>query len=95
MMSRKVSRPKHLTVRGIDADLERRLRDVARARNLSLNKAALALLRRGAGLPEPGQGANVVGTALDGFIGTWTAEDERELLEAIEALEQIDESLWR
>ena len=90
-----MSHPRHVTIRGIDPELEKRLHGVARARNLSLNKAALVLLRRGAGLPEAGQPANVVGTALDDFIGTWSLEDERELLGAIEVLGQIDESLWR
>lgn len=45
----------HLSVRGFDKELERRLRELARRENVSLNKAALLLLRRGAGLLESGQ----------------------------------------
>jgi hypothetical protein len=90
-----MSQPKHLTVRGIDAELAEKLRGVARSRNVSMNKAALLLLRRGAGLSEPNERPNVIGNALDPFIGTWSRDEEEELLRAIEVLEQIDESLWR
>ena len=46
-----------LTLRGLDARLWQRLREVARERDLSLNRAALLLLRRGAGLAAPGPGS--------------------------------------
>jgi antitoxin (DNA-binding transcriptional repressor) of toxin-antitoxin stability system len=39
--------------------------------------------------------ATSVGHSLDRFIGNWSAEDEAELLEAIEVFEQVDESFWR
>jgi hypothetical protein len=41
--------------------------------------------------PEPGK---TVGHALDRFLGTWTAEEEAELLGAVEVFERIDESFW-
>lgn len=83
-----------LSIRGFDKELERRIRAVARERNISLNKAAILLLRRGAGLDEIDQKANVVGDSLDGLVGKWTAEEERDFLNSIEAFEQIDESVW-
>lgn len=36
-----------------------------------------------------------VGHALDRFIGTWSAEQETELLKAVEIFEQVDEPFWR
>lgn len=36
-----------------------------------------------------------VGHALDRFIGTWSAEQEAEILQAVEVFEQVDESFWR
>lgn len=36
-----------------------------------------------------------IGHALDRFIGTWTAEEEAEVLEAIEVFERVDEAFWR
>jgi prevent-host-death family protein len=37
----------------------------------------------------------VVGRALDRFIGTWSAEQEAEVLKAVEIFEQVDESFWQ
>ena len=84
-----------LSVRGFDKELARRLRELARREGLSLSKAALLLMRRGAGLVESPEGAATVGDALDGFIGTWSAEQEAQLLASIESLEAVDEALWR
>lgn len=86
---------KQLTVRGFDKDLERRLRDVAKTRGVSLNQAALILLREGAGLEVPRRRANVVGDSLDDLIGSWSKAEEGEFLGAIGNLEEIDPSLWR
>jgi hypothetical protein len=86
---------KQLTVRGFDKDLERRLRDVARTRGVSLNQAALILLREGAGLDAPRRRANVIGESLDRLIGSWSEAEEREFLDAIAGLEEVDPSLWR
>jgi prevent-host-death family protein len=36
-----------------------------------------------------------VGFALDRFIGTWSAEQEAEVLKAVEIFEQVDESFWQ
>jgi antitoxin (DNA-binding transcriptional repressor) of toxin-antitoxin stability system len=37
---------------------------------------------------------NTVGHALDRFMGTWTAEQEAEVLEAVEFLDRMDESQY-
>ena len=86
---------KQLTIRGFDDELERRLREIAGEEGISLNKAALKLLRRGAGLQTEGAAPDVVGRSLDMFIGTWSAEQEEELLEAVQVFDQIDESFWK
>lgn len=85
---------KQLTIRGLDEGLERRLRELAAEKQISLNRAALALMRRGAGLSVRRESAGTVGSTLDKFIGVWSVEDERELLWALEPLEQIDPELW-
>ncbi len=50
-------------------------------------------MRRGAGLTEQRKSPERVGTALDSFIGVWSAEDEAELRRALEPFEQIDPGL--
>jgi hypothetical protein len=90
-----MSRPaKQLTLRGFDEELATRIRGAARERGVSLNRAALALLRKGAGLGPPGDRGDVVGTALDHLVGTWTAQDEREIRTALRWTEVIDPELW-
>lgn len=84
-----------LSLQGFDKELERRLKELARRENVSLNEAALLLLRRGAGLDEADQPYASVGDALDRFIGSWSVADERRLLKSIAACETVDEALWK
>lgn len=86
---------KQLTVRGFDAELERRLRARAREKGWSLNRAALDLLRRGAGVGQSGTGPLGVGAALDEFIGSWTAAEAAQVLQATEVFEAVDAELWQ
>ncbi|MEA2240129.1 MAG: hypothetical protein QOC81_4853 [Thermoanaerobaculia bacterium] len=82
-----------LSIRVSDKLLECHLRAVARRENVSLSKAALILMRKGAGLTVPGE-FSPIGTALDRFIGSWTEENEREILTSIADCETVDQSLW-
>jgi len=85
---------KQLTIRGFDPRLERKIRQLARAEGISLNKAVLRLLRKGAGLVEKGPGEDTVGDSLDHLIGTWTPAETAEIEAALRDLSEIDESLW-
>lgn len=84
-----------LALRGVDDALATRLELFAQEHGLSLNEAALHLLRRGARLSEEGSQAETIGDGLDEFIGSWDQERAREVLTAVEAFEQIDEDLGR
>jgi hypothetical protein len=79
---------------GLDERLARCPRELAKKQHLSLNRAALELMRRGAGLTNTHDPSGAVGSTLDKFIGVWSEEDEAELLEALEPFEQIDTELW-
>ena len=84
-----------LTVRGFDDELAERIQRLAKRDGTSLNQAALKLLRKGAGLADPGQGPDTVGSSLDHLIGTWSADEAAELDAALEEFEVIDEAAWR
>lgn len=86
---------KQLTLRGFGPDLERKIRELARREGLSLNQAALHLMRRGAGLHNKEPASDVVGSSLDFLIGKWTDKEAEQVLRAIEDFERIDEQLWR
>ncbi len=84
-----------LTIRGFGEDLRHEIEALARKRGISLNRAAVLLIRRGAGLDDDRAHLKVIGDSLDEFIGSWTAGDEAKFLGTIEAMEQIDDELWR
>ena len=84
-----------LTVRGFDDELAERIQRLAKRDGTSLNQAALKLLRKGAGLADPAQRADTVGSSLDHLIGTWSEDEASELDAALEEFEVIDEAAWR
>jgi hypothetical protein len=84
-----------LSLRGFDKELERRLKELARREGVSLNKAALILLKKGAGLTDAAASSAAIGDGLDRFIGRWSKADEDRFLESIAACEAVDETLWK
>ncbi len=84
-----------ITVRGFDDELSACLRRLAKREGLSLNQAALRLLRRGAGLAEGPGRAETVGDSFDRLIGSWTQADADEMEAALEEFETVDEAAWR
>ena len=83
-----------LTVRGFDDDLAGHIQRLAKREGISLNRAALKLLRKGAGLADASRSADLVGSSLDHLIGSWSNEEAAELDQALEDLEAIDEAAW-
>lgn len=85
-----------LTVRGFDDALSASLSQLAEREGISLSKAALRLMRKGAGLTEseikPGK---PIGHALDDLFGTWTQEEADEFDAAVAVFETIDEDMWK
>ncbi len=84
-----------LTVRGFDKHLAHRIRQLAHRENISLNKAALKLMRRGAGLHEDASRINAIGDRLDGFIGSWDKAQTDEFEREISVFETIDAEQWQ
>ena len=84
---------KQLTIRGLGDELTQAIRRLANRDGTSLNRAAVKLLRRGAGL-EGGRGADTVGSSLDHLIGTWSAAEADEIERALRHFETIDEAMW-
>jgi hypothetical protein len=84
--------PQQLTLRGLPPRLERSLRDLARREGLSLNKAAVRLLEKGAGLGE--RKDDRIGHSFDHLIGTWSKEEGEAFLESVQLCDQVDPELW-
>lgn len=82
-----------LTIRGFDDELVDYIRNLARREGISLNRAVMRLVRRGANLDEPD--ADVVGSSLDHLMGTWTVEEADAIDRALQDFSRIDEAMWK
>jgi len=85
---------KQLSLRGFDPALEKALREIARSQNISLNRAAISLMRKGAGIAENRKN-DCVGESLDHLIGRWSKEEADVFLKSIQSTEQIDRAFWK
>ena len=84
-----------LTVRGFDDELSAIMRRLAKREGISLNQAALRLLRKGAGLTDSNRGnPNAIGTSLDNLFGVWSRDEAESFNAVLEVFETVDESAW-
>ena len=85
-----------LTIRGYSEELEKALRTTAKNRGISLNKAALYLMRQGAGLRSSEDVPNVIGDALDAYFGSLDREEADIIEITTRDLDRVhDEEFWK
>ena len=82
-----------LTLRGFDDELAKYIQDLAQREGISLNRAAMRLIRRGADLDHGS--ANVVGSSLDHLMGTWSSDEADRIDRALKDFSHIDEAMWK
>ena len=82
-----------LTIRGFDDELAAYIRALARREGISLNRAVMRLIRKGANLDEAD--ADVVGSSLDHLMGTWPAAEADRIDRALGHFSRIDEAMWK
>ncbi len=82
-----------LTLRGFDDELAKYIQDLAQREGISLNRAVMRLIRRGADL-DHGE-ANVVGSSLDHLMGTWSTDEADRIDRALKDFSHIDEAMWK
>ena len=83
-----------LTVRGFGDDLSAYIHRLAKREGISLNQAALKVLRKGANLADGRGGPDTVGPSLDHLIGAWNAAEADEMDFALKDFETIDRTAW-
>ena len=84
---------KTLTIRGIDPELDEKIKKNSIEKGVSINKLILRLLRSSLGIGE--KKVFPIYHDLDHLAGTWTKEDEVEFKQNTQAFEQIDQELWQ
>jgi plasmid stability protein len=79
----------HLTVRNLPEELADALAREKQRRGTSLNKTVIDLLEQSLGVHSTRT------NGLRKLSGTWTANQQREFLDSIRSLDEIDQDLWR
>ena len=77
------------TIRNVPKALDRELRDRAKRKGISLNDAAIEVIKRGLGLVDE----DVIYNDLDDLIGTWKPDDDFDC--AIADQDKVDNEVWR
>ena len=86
---------KKIELSGFEDDLVKALRRVAEREQISMEQAAVKLLRKGAGLEVAKKPAGKIGNSLDHFIGTWSEEEAAELQAALREYHVVNKSACR
>lgn len=81
---------KNISLTGIDDDTDRKLKQEARRKKVSVNALILELIRRGIGATTSRQ----VSHDLDTLAGTWSDGEAAEFLKSLADFERIDKELW-
>lgn len=84
---------KTITIRGIDADLDRVIKAQAQQNKLSVNQWILQALKK-----MTGRGKETVFMKhhdLDSLAGGWTKEETKAFYKNTQAFEQIDKEVWK
>jgi plasmid stability protein len=83
---------KAITIRGIDEEIDSRLRKKAQESGDSINTTILKLLRKALQLDKDKPYPEY--HDLDSLAGTWSEEDRSEFEKSQEGFNQIDRDLW-
>ena len=81
-----------ITLRGMDPEIEREVRRLARKRGQSLNRIILDMIYNHTGLKK--EDKRPLAGSLRTLAGGWSEKDASEFLESIKSCEQIDEEMW-
>jgi lipocalin len=84
----------NLSVRGVEEQSLRRLKQAAKRQGVSVNRLIADMLNAGT-VSAPAAAKSVLHDDLDKLAGTWSAREAREFERTTASFEQIDEALWR
>lgn len=82
-----------ITLRGINPQVEREIRKIAKKTGKSLNRVILEMVYQCTGLNRKDKRPPT--ESLRKLAGGWSEKDAGEFLESIKSCEQIDKEMWR
>lgn len=86
---------KQYTIRGIDKDLDKVVRETAVKYGESVNKTAIRLLKQGAGIGAGGKTQGPPYHDMDDLAGSLSREEAAKMLKAIKDMRRIEPDLWK
>ena len=86
---------KQYTIRGIDNALDKAVRETATKDRVSVNKAAVSLLRKAVGLDTDERPKGPPYHNLDDLAGVLSKEESNPMLKALESVRRVDPDLWK
>jgi len=81
-----------ITLRGIDPEIEREIRRIAKESGKSLNHVVQDMINKATGLNTKNK--RPAADSLRKLAGGWSEKDALEFLESIKSCKQIDEEMW-
>lgn len=82
-----------MTVRGIDDNVLRALKEKAKKEGTSVNATLLKVLRESLGLEKKKR--TIIYDDLDHLAGTWSEKDYSEFQSRIDSFETVDKKMWK
>ncbi len=82
-----------ITIRGIDNEIAKILKDKAKKEGISVNTILLKTIRNALGLEKKKR--TIVYDDLDYLAGTWNEKDYLEFKKKIADFEVVDEKMWK
>ena len=81
-----------ITIRGIEPEIESKIRKIAQETGKSLNRTVLEMIYQSTGYNRRGKKP---ANSLRELAGGWTEQDELEIMDSIKSCAQIDEEMWK
>lgn len=81
-----------ITLRGMDPDVERTIRNLAIKSGKSINRVILDMVYQHADFAK--KGVRPLGDSLKSLAGGWSEEEASAFFESIKSCEQIDTDMW-
>ena len=81
-----------ITIRGMDPEVERKVRRMAKEGGKSLNRVILDMIYQHTGATKKAKRAPA--DSLRRLAGGWTEKEASEFLKSIRSCEQVDEEMW-
>lgn len=82
-----------MTVRGIDDEVAKLLKDQANSEGISVNALMLKMVKESLGIEKKRR--RKIYHDLDHLAGTWSEKDLKEFQKNVEDLEKVDKEIWK